>query len=266
MHSLKLSSVLLLALVLVACAAEPKPADPMAGMDHSKMNMDPPENETMSVMSMTTDDEILFHVMNENGGVFTEYGVSHTKEMHLIVVRDDLRHFYHLHPARDAAGNWSVAFTPEAGGIYRFYADFADKDMQAHLLTFEREYSGEKGEYGIVRDEAVTRVINGVTYTLSATTFEGRRLQLNYEAVDAAGKPVVFGEYLGEKGHVVLLAPDGEYIHTHPLKDYVGYNENNPPVFTTPNLMSRFYRIYAQFNINNEIVTVPFDWGAYAAN
>lgn len=260
MHHLKLSS-LALTLLFVACTSQSDP-DPMAGMDHSTMNMDPVENETMHVMSMTTDDEILFHVMNADGSVFTDYGVSHTKEMHLIVVRDDLRHFYHLHPDRDALGNWSVDFKPEAGGTYRFYADFADKNMQAHLLTFEREYAGEKGEYGITHDNATTRVINGVTYELFVE-MDNSALTLKYRATDAQGNTPTFGEYLGERGHVVLLGPDGEYIHTHPFKDYPGYNEQDPPIFMTGELRGRFYRIYAQFNITGEIVTVPFDWGAY---
>ena len=196
--------------------------------------------------------------IREGETIFKDFGVSHTKEMHLIIVRDDLRHFSHLHPERDAQGIWHVNFKPEAGGKYWLYADFFDRSGADYVIRHTQTFAGASGEKGIVRNLAATKTFDGVTFTLLPLVFDGRRLELHYEATKN-GKPVTFGEYLGEKGHVVLLSKNGEFIHTHPEKEYVGYSESDPPVFITPMLTNDFYRIFGQFNIDGDIVTVDFD-------
>jgi len=210
------------------------------------------------VDDQSTDDEIAFSVQGEDG-VFTDYGVSHTKEMHLIVVRDDLQHFQHLHPERDADGVWRVAFSPPAGGTYWRYADFVEKDGTPHVIRFKKTVTGAAGNSGLVRDEKMTKEIQGVTFTLDPVVLEGKRLELRFAAT-INDKPVTFGSYLGEKGHVILLSQDGEYIHTHPHKEYVGYSESDAPIFLTPQLTKNFYRIFGQFKVNGEILTIDFDW------
>lgn len=78
--------------------------------------------------------------------------------------------------------------------------------------------------------------------------------------MDREGRNVVFEKYLGEKGHSVLIGPSGDFIHTHPFKEYVGYDESDPPVFVTPPLEDYFYRIFTQFQIKGKVITVNFDW------
>ena len=49
-----------------------------------------------------------FTVTGPDGDPETDYVRTHTKELHLIVVRRDLSAFQHVHPVRAADGSWSV--------------------------------------------------------------------------------------------------------------------------------------------------------------
>ena len=49
-----------------------------------------------------------FTVTGPDGSPETDYVRTHTKELHLIVVRRDLSSFQHVHPVRAADGSWSV--------------------------------------------------------------------------------------------------------------------------------------------------------------
>ena len=64
-----------------------------------------------------------FQIVGEDGRAVRDFEVEHEKRMHLIVARDDLTGFQHLHPRMDADGNWTTAITFPAGS-YRVFADF----------------------------------------------------------------------------------------------------------------------------------------------
>lgn len=65
---------------------------------------DPSEKtERFTIDDASSATDLAFSVQ-DGDTTFTDYGVSHEKEMHLLIVRDDLRHFYHVHPERDTEG------------------------------------------------------------------------------------------------------------------------------------------------------------------
>ena len=50
---------------------------------------------------------------------------AHTRKLHLLVVDPTLTDYQHLHPEPGARpGDWTFAFTPRLGGVYRVFADF----------------------------------------------------------------------------------------------------------------------------------------------
>lgn len=217
------------------------------------------ERENLLVRDQSSDGEIAFSI-RKGDETFTDYGINHTKEMHLIVVRDDLQNFQHIHPERDAEGIWHITFTPPFGGTYWFYADYVEKDGTPHTLHFEREYTGDLGTTGIDEDFATEQLVDGYRITMSSNRFADG-VQFNYEIFDSKGQPVALEQYLGEKGHSILLTASGEYIHAHAFKDYVYYKESDPPVFITPPLKpDTLYRIFSQFQIRGKVVTAIFDW------
>ncbi|OGJ53802.1 hypothetical protein A3D11_00435 [Candidatus Peribacteria bacterium RIFCSPHIGHO2_02_FULL_49_16] len=203
-----------------------------------------PHNETGA--------KIAFTVMDDEH-VFTDYGISHTKELHLLVVRDDLRHFSHIHPHRDTAGMWHVPFTPPAGGMYWIYADFVDKDGQGHTIKFERNYASDTGPYGTVKTNIRTKRLGELFITLMIEPYKEGSL-FTYNIRDAYGNTPELQPYLGAMGHGILLSSEGDFVHTHPSP------AGDTLIFHTPVPTKAFYRIFTQFQIADEIKTIDFDW------
>lgn len=248
----KIGVALLTLLTLSSCAGAPPPQKHGGGHgDGAAMQRD----LTVADENPNSLTEIAFAV-KEGDSVFTDYGISHTKEMHLIVVRDDLRYFSHLHPDRDAQGTWHVSYTPPTGGRYRLYADFVEGEGAAHTIQFVRAYAGDLGETGVVKDEAREKVVSDHRITFSAIQ-ETDEVTFTYTIAELNGHPVTtLQDYLGAKGHSVLISAKGDFVHTHPSSEGSG-----PEVtFETAIPQEDFYRVFTQFQIEGEVITVPFDW------
>ena len=228
---------------------------PMSGaMQHEQSST---VSEGFSIQDESEEHSLSFAVM-DGDHVFNDYGVSHTKELHLIIVRDDLRHFSHLHPTRDAKGMWHVSFTPEAGGTYWFYADFVDQHQNVHVIRFSREYSGDRGPTGLVADAAMTKNVDGYTVSVSPQV-SADGVTFLYDIRDAHGNVIQPEPYLGALGHSVLISPMGDYLHAHPFMEYVGYKSTDPPQFFVHGLRGE-HRMFTQFQIKGKVLTVDFDW------
>ena len=55
----------------------------------------------------------------------SDFDVTHTKRLHLIVVRRDMTDFQHLHPTQVANGSWETPLELHEAGSYRVFADFS---------------------------------------------------------------------------------------------------------------------------------------------
>lgn len=213
----------------------------------------------LTVDDRSTDSEIAFSV-RDGDETFSGYGISHTKEMHLIVVRDDLRYFHHLHPKRDTEGTWHTAFEPPAGGTYWLYADFIEKNKASHTIRFQRAYQGKKNAYGIAKNFERVKTVDGYRFEVDPE-LSGNEVTFPY-TITSQGQSVKLEEYLGALGHSVLISPKGDFIHTHASTELSTSpsEENSSPVFVTTKPSDDFYRIFTQFQIDGKVVTVEFDW------
>lgn len=211
------------------------------------------EAKNLTIRDQSTDAEIAFSV-HEGNETFMDYGISHTKEMHLILVRNDIQYFSHLHPERDKEGVWHVKYSAPAGGKYWLYADFVDSKKEPFTLRFERRYAGEVGLMGLTKDPTTEKNFDSYRVKLE-TSVSGNEVSFTYTLTDPEGKHPVLEEYLGAKGHSVLISPSGDFIHTHASE------EGEAPVFKTVLPSDPFYRIFTQFQIEGEVLTVNFDWG-----
>lgn len=209
--------------------------------------------ESLTIEPKEIPGEIAFAVMS-GGTVFQDYGVSHTKEMHLLVVRNDLRYFQHIHPERDAEGVWHVPFTAPVGGTYWIYADFIGKDDKAHTIRFEKIVDADPGQSGLIKNMTEEKMVRNYIVRFEANSYDQGTL-FTFHIRDARYRDVPhLEEYLGAMGHGILIAPDGGFIHTHPSP------AGDTLVFHTPVLSGDFYRIFTQFQIQGEVLTVSFDW------
>lgn len=214
----------------------------------------------MTLLDHSNQEAVRFTV-KDGDDTFTDYGISHTKEMHIIVVRDDLRHFAHLHPERDAEGIWRIVFTPDAGGDYWLYADFVEDDDTPHTIRFERSYAGDQKAYGLEKSDERIRTVDRYTIELQSSR-EGEQTVFAYRITDAKGEVPKLEEYLGAKGHSVLISPSGDFIHTHPSTSsgQAPEEEGELPTFIAKLAAGSFHRMFTQFQIEGEVLTVFFDW------
>ena len=77
--------------------------------------------------SITTAQEnvpLQFRIVSSTGAPVKRYATVHEKLLHLIVVRNDLASFQHVHPTLDDDGTWRVPMNLARAGDYRVFADF----------------------------------------------------------------------------------------------------------------------------------------------
>ena len=55
-------------------------------------------NASVTAFSPSTPAIYSFSILDDQGNTLKDFAITHTKPMHVIVVRKDLSHFQHLHP------------------------------------------------------------------------------------------------------------------------------------------------------------------------
>ena len=81
--------------------------------------------------------ELMIH--GADGSVIRDFDVVHEQKVHLIIVRDELDAFSHVHPAVNPDGNMNVDYTFPTAGHYRLYADHKPTNGAPTVATAELE-------------------------------------------------------------------------------------------------------------------------------
>lgn len=188
--------------------------------------------------------QFAFRILREDGTPLRDYDVEHDRRLHLIVVARGLTGFQHLHPVLGADGVWRVTTAPLVPGAYRAIADFVT--------------AGEKIALGVDLTVNGTPVRQALPH---AEPYEVRlaapRLHAGDEtalrfAVTRGGVAVPLGDYLGAKGHLVILrAGDLGYLHTHPHDEALDFETTFPSAGR--------YRAFLQFRADGQVRTAAFD-------
>ncbi|WP_249260965.1 hypothetical protein [Virgibacillus pantothenticus] len=174
--------------------------------------------------------------------------VQHEKEMHFIIVSNDLEKYYHLHPEKEQQGLYTVKQVLN-DGTYQAFVDIATED-RAYQVTPNTLQVGTK--------ETSKANLDGMdNWTIERN---GKRVTLSdVEAKVEEEVPLVFdmhGEkpdpHLGALGHVVIIDEDVEqYIHVHPAaNDTTTFNAH----FSKPGM----YKIWAEFKFGDNVHVYPF--------
>lgn len=236
--------------------------------------------------------DLIFTVKNETGEKVKDFQIVHEKPMHLLAVSEDLSEFYHLHPEVQTGGAYKASFNFPNGGNYRLYADFTPLDNQQLVQSFPLNLQGvSPSKVGLKADSKLEKTVDNLRITmnpdsdLSAT----KELMLNFQVFDAAtNKPVVDLEnYLGAKAHFVVISQNlQDFVHAHPVstdnaKNAEQAHETNgiqaakekPHSYdeklngeASQSIVSAhvtfpkagLYKIFAQFQRDGQVVTVPF--------
>ena len=227
--------------------------------------------------------ELNFVVKTGANEILKDFEIVHEKLIHLIIVSEDLKEFYHVHPEQRADGSFNISFTFPNGGYYRLYADLTPKGYSQIVKDFTQIVVGaERAKEQLKTDEKFEKTVDGLRVVMNpdAALENGKELMLNFQVFDAAtNEPVTdLEKYLGEYAHFVIISEDlRDFVHAHPVsRDNVksGEHQHSSDSKDDAKLINKDaesivsahvifpnaakYKIWAQFQRNGKIVNVPF--------
>ncbi len=203
---------------------------------------------------------VSFTITGPDGTALTRFTPAHDKELHLIIVRADGAHFAHVHPTRNAAGEWSVPWRAPAGGTYRVFTDFipgngAERDpiVLSGTLQVAGDFTPATPEPNRVS------TVDGFTVTLDGDLAHDRASTLTAQ-VRHTGQPVALQPYLGALGHLVVLrAGDLAYTHVHPMHEaHAGPPATSDVMFAATAPSAGRYLAYFDFQVDGVVRTAAF--------
>ena len=179
----------------------------------------------------------------KSGDAVKEFEVEMTKQMHLIVVKNDLSWFNHIHPKFQGNGKFTVTTALPSAGSYKIYADYTIKGIGQQVPQFEFATAGAsvtpakndaltpdkpQGAWLLnkfnAHPESEPDTKGGKTYEVAmmpmpSPVVAGQDTMLHFQIRDAKGVPVKnLQPYLGAMGHCVILSSDtNSYLHSHPM-------------------------------------------------
>jgi Cu+-exporting ATPase len=199
---------------------------------------------------------------------------THRVWMHMILTRDDLGTFAHVHPEPTGApGEYAVVATFPTGGRYDVHTEFRRNGQMGDVLdTHELNVVGPAARPVAVPVRDVRSYDgHGVRITLDGEAHLGGEsdFTLRFDRTDGSGPVDNLQPYLGAAGHVVVMRSDGStFAHRHAET----FDGRGRPVLALPgtsfgpelDLHVRFdrpgaYRLWAQFALaDGTVVTAPF--------
>lgn len=212
-----------------------------------------------------------FSIVDDQGNILKDFQITHTKLLHLIVVRKDLAYFQHLHPEFDqATGKFTLSdLTFPVDGEYRIFADFAPAGAQMDAMgmpltatPYEDVTVGNGSNYmpQPLGSEDATKTFDGLKVTLAThgTPASGAESMLMFN-LSENGKPVTDLEpYLGALGHAVILREGNlDFIHAHPIED-VATKQNGLVDFMVDFPEAGKYKVFTQFQRGGKVITTDF--------
>jgi len=199
---------------------------------------------------------LAFRIVDARGSAVRDgYQRESERELHLIFVRRDLRHYQHLHPVRDGSGTWSTEVTLPTPGVYRAYADFQIKG-ERHVLATDLFVAGDFQPHRLPAPESGARADGYGVALATAGLKGGGESELDFR-VTRGGRPVQdLQPYLGAKGHLVALREgDLAYLHVHPDEAKVAADEIR---FMAALPSAGRYRLFLQFRTGSRVHTVAY--------
>ena len=198
-------------------------------------------------------------IHDASGSMVKEFETVHEMKVHLIIVRDGLDQFAHIHPEIDPAGNISATFNFPTAGKYRLYADHKPVGKSQAVAIAEVDVTGTPPPKGALVPNTPGRVkADGLGAEIAVENAKaGEMTRISFTLLDAGDKPVTdLRPYLGAMGHLVVLSADGkQFVHSHPAE---GKSSGGTVAFEAHFPQPGIYKGWGQFQRLDAVHNVPF--------
>jgi len=196
-----------------------------------------------------------------DGKPVTNFEAVHDAKVHLIVVREGLDHFAHLHPeVKEGTGELTARYTFPLGGTYHLFADYKPHGKTQATAVASLAVTGEKPSSplltvtapGTVKGDGLT---GKVTLEGVKAGGEGRvRFELSG---DDGNQALDLDPYMGAMGHLVVVSADAKrYVHAHPVEEKAA--PKNVVAFEAHFAAPGLYKGWGQFKRGGKVRVVPF--------
>jgi hypothetical protein len=218
--------------------------------NHNGMNMGtpvPPGFENGGFQLVTegvTADSATFHLDDSSGQPVTDFTEAHGAILHTIIIRPDLSDFHHVHPTIGSDGSWTVDLP--GPGPWHIVFDSTPTGASNSIIVAANLDDETPVATVPLPPPADTVEVEGVIITRTGFNF-------TYSSADG-GEVTGLEPYLGQSAHLVAMR-DGDlaYTHLHPSSEMSGMFMFGGGI-TEPGT----YRLFLQFGLNGEVLTVPF--------
>lgn len=180
----------------------------------------------------------------------------HTQKIHLIILKNDLSNFYHLHPEHGDQF-WTTQVTLNTPGLYQVYANYQIQDRPEQVAYTELSVGDYQDtfNYPLVTPE-LTASENSIIARLSIDQNAAENLSIH---LTKDGKPFTdLKPYLGAAGHFIILehGKPQTFIHSHPQDEEIPNDGQLDFSATFPE--SGTYTGFLQFLSQDKLYTLPF--------
>lgn len=226
-----------------------------AGAAHAKLMVKTDPAEVKALQPTTLN--LMIH--GADGSMVRNFEKLHGEKVHLIVVREGLDQFAHIHPEVDAAGNLKATFAFPMGGSYRLFADFQPVGQKPAVADGTIEVAGDAAPAPKLTPNVPGNVMgDGLNAVISVSNLKvGGETAIGFELQDGEGKGVAdLQPYLGALGHLVIISADGgQYVHAHPEKENAA---SGTVAFGAHFTQRGIHKGWGQFQRAGKVLIVPF--------
>lgn len=267
MNTLPLFAVGLIVSFMTGCTDKPQPKP--GSEDHSqhgKMGHSESGSVQAAELILTTmpekpnagepaDLRIMLH--DASGKMLKDFEPTHEKLAHLIIVREGLDEFAHVHPAISPTGMMTIKHTFPRGGNYFVFLDHKPRGEQMATSKTKLAVEGEASTAPTLTPNVPgTLQGDGLQANVALRTAADKAQVMSFAVQDNMGKAIIdLQTYLGAMGHLVVLSADGkQYVHAHPLTEKSPDGKVEFEVhFPGPGI----YKAWGQFQRNGKVFTIP---------